>query len=100
MKNPNETECWICGKKYHYCPHCNRYEKWMETACCSEHYEINLILDEYRNGIVNKSQATEMFKNIGIDDNYDFSKILSAVARDIRLIISNPISAKEKKTKK
>ena len=41
-----------------------------------------------------------MFKNIGIDDNYYFSKILSAVARDIKLIISNPISAKEKKTKK
>lgn len=98
--NPNDIECKICGKLYHYCPHCGRYEKWMAHACCSEHYEIHLILTELREGIFDKEQAKNAFKNIGIDENYDFSKLLPAIARDIKKIIEEPIPKIENRTRR
>ena len=82
------VECWICGKEYNYCPHCRRYQTWMKHSCSPKHYQIELLLEEYREGIVNKTEAAQCFCNIGIDENYDFSEFLPEVARDIKDIIN------------
>ena len=59
----------------------------MAHSCCSKHYQVELILEEYREGITTKSEAAQCFLNIGIDENYDFSEFLPEVSRDIRAII-------------
>lgn len=80
----NTTQCWICGKEYNYCPHCPRYEQWQSNSCSTEHYQINLILGELREGVINESEAKVRFDNIGINEDYDFSQLLPSVARDIQ----------------
>lgn len=92
-------ECWICGKKFSYCPNCKRKETWKKETCTTEHYQINLILDELREGVITKSEAKKRFENVGVNDNYDFSKLLPAVARDIKEILNTKRSVKYKSEK-
>lgn len=80
--------CWICDKEYNYCPYCKRYETWKSKTCSSEHYQIHIILQEFREGVLTKAQAKKKFNNIGIDNDYNFSKLIPAVARDIKQILN------------
>ena len=82
-----KRSCWICGKDYDYCPHCKRAETWKSTTCSTEHYQIHLILQELREGVLTKIEAKQRLKNIGIDNNYNFDKMIPAVARDVKEII-------------
>ena len=82
------VSCWICGKEYEYCPHCRRHQTWMQHSCCSTHYQIEMILQGYREGILDEERATWQLSNIGITEEYDFSQLLPAVARDIKEIIA------------
>lgn len=85
--NLNAT-CPICGKKYHRCGQCSSFKAWKAIADEYEHYQIAMILTQYREGISNAEESTEQFDKIGITGNSDFSIYLPAVARDIKKIIS------------
>ena len=98
----NTRTCWICGKEYEYCPHCRRYQTWKKHSCCPSHYQIEMIMNEFREGVTTKEEATIEFSNIGITEDYDFSNLLPAVARDIKEIIKpvEPVSKTRKANKK
>ena len=49
---------------------------------------MEMVLQEYREGILDKERATWQLSNIGITEEYDFSQLLPAVARDIKEIIA------------
>lgn len=96
--NFNAT-CPICGAKYNRCSLCSQFKAWKAIADRYEHYQIAMVLTEYREGITDAKQATEHFENIGITSNSDFSVYLEAVARDMKKIIDEGSKQKSKKNK-
>lgn len=88
MYVPNLRHCWICGSEYKYCEKCDPLHSWKTMACTRSHYQIVMIIDEYRNGVINVKEATEKFKNIGITLDSNFSEYLPEVAELIKKIIS------------
>lgn len=87
--------CPICGEKYYKCGQCANFKAWKAIADKYEHYQIAMILTEYREGIANAEEATKQFDNIGITLENNFSEYLPAVARDIKKIISDGNKEKE-----
>ena len=67
MKN----SCWICGKEYDACLNCNKINGWKRFTCSEEHYQIHQILSEYREGIINPKEATEMLSAVGVEHMID-----------------------------
>lgn len=88
MYVPNMRTCWICGTEYKYCEKCDPLHSWKTMACSRSHYQIVMIIDEWRNGITTSVESTEKFKNIGITLDSDFSEYLPEVAELIKKIIS------------
>lgn len=89
MNVPNLRRCWICGTEYKYCEKCDPLHSWKTMACTRNHYQIVMILDEYRNGVISAKEATEKFKNVGITFNSNFSEYLPEIAKLIKKIISD-----------
>lgn len=86
MSNLN-TACQICGKKYHYCKDCRKYDNWRRIADTPEHYQIAMILTDYREGVTNDVETTQRFNDMNITLTSDLSLYLDAVARDIKKIL-------------
>ena len=80
--------CWICGTEYKYCEKCDPLHSWKTMACSRSHYQVVMIIDEWRNGVTTSVESTEKFKNIGITLDSDFSEYLPEVAELIKKIIS------------
>lgn len=88
MYVPNQRHCWICGAEYKYCEKCDPLHSWKTMACSRLHYQIVMMLDEWRNRVISAKEATEKFKNVGIAFDSDFSEYLPEVAELIKKIIS------------
>ena len=88
MYVPNLRTCWICGTEYKYCEKCDPLHSWKTMACSRSHYQVVMIIDEWRNGVTTSVESTEKFKNIGITLDSDFSEYLPEVAELIKKIIS------------
>lgn len=84
MKN----KCWICGKEYDACLNCKDMNGWRRTACSPEHYQINQIIRETKEGIISDKEATELFANIGITADSEL-ELLPEITRRIKIIIAN-----------
>ena len=87
MYVPNQRHCWICGTEYKYCEKCDPLHSW-KTMASRLHYQIVMIIDEWRNRVISAKEATEKFKNVGITLDSDFSEYLPEVAELIKKIIS------------
>lgn len=98
MANSLNSTCQICGKQYHYCEDCRKHGNWRRIADTPEHYQIAMILTEYREHIINDKEAAEFFRDCGITIDSDFSEYLEAVARDIKAIIKKGTAKKSVKT--
>lgn len=94
MYVPNLRTCWICGTEYKYCEKCDPLHSWKTMACSRSHYQVVMIIDEWRNGVTTSVESTEKFKNIGITLDSDFSEYLPEVAELIKKIISEGIVIK------
>lgn len=103
MENLNST-CQICGTKYHYCGDCRKHSNWRRIVDTPEHYQIVMILTDYREGVINDIEAARRFNDLGVTIKSDFSVYLEAVARDIQMIlkkgtVKKSVIAEEKSTK-
>ena len=100
----NLTKCKICGNIYNYCPHCAGTNAWRFYADTHEHYQIHLILNNYKAGMYTKAKACKMFEELGITINSDLSNFLPEISDFIKKIVTVEEDTKEKtvisKTKK
>lgn len=83
-----KTTCCICGTEYevcHFCPDVANFTPWRRICDTSDHYKIYLILSEYDGGVLNKADALEKFKAIGVkaDDCKNFRPHIYKVIKDI-----------------
>lgn len=84
----NMVECWVCGKEHEYCPTCGQTHGWRYVADTIEHYQIHMTIEEYRNGVLTKEQAIEVFADkCGVHANDDLSWMLPHVEKGVREII-------------
>ncbi len=100
MANSLNSTCQICGKKYHYCGDCSKHGSWRRIVDTPEHYQIVMILTDYREEVINDREAAQRFNNIGITIDSDFSVYLDAVARDIKKILKRGAAKKTERTVK
>lgn len=98
----SKFNCWICGKEHDYCPTCEKTHGWKYVACCHEHYQIHMAIEEYRSGVLSKEEVTKMLDGAcGVKAANDLSWMLPHVEKGIREIIGEKpvIIKKDKKNK-
>lgn len=94
------NRCTVCGKLYNYCPNCKKYHSWKFYTDTAEHYQIHIILDNYRSKIYTKEDAVKAFEHFGIVSESDLSYMLPEVEKDVREIIGEKRQSKKNKTEK
>lgn len=95
----NMVECWVCGKEHEYCPTCGQTHGWRYVADTVEHYQIHMTIEEYRNGVLTKEQAIEVFADkCGVHANDDLSWMLPHVEKGVREIIGEKERERTTKT--
>lgn len=84
------VECFICGKEHEYCESCGKTHGWRYVADTYEHYQVYIIIEEFRKGILTKEQAISILSekcNVNADD--DLSWMLPNVETGVREIIGD-----------
>lgn len=83
-------KCWVCGREHEYCPTCGQTHGWKFVADTYEHYQVHMIIEQYRRGVFNKKQAADAFAekcNVHAED--DLSWMYPHVEKIVREIIGD-----------
>lgn len=92
--------CWVCGKEHEYCPTCDKVHGWKYVADTHEHYQVYMIIEEYRNGVYTKEEAAKVLnETCGIKAESDLSWMLPNVEKGVREIIGKSKKYKSNKKK-
>ena len=78
--------CVVCGKGYHACDACDETKSfipWRRITDTPEHYQVYLIIKQYRSGVMSKQQAKAMLSDIGVTDTKEFKDDVKKVLREI-----------------
>jgi hypothetical protein len=67
--------CSICGKKYSGCDTCDStktYMPWRTIVDTQEHYKIFMIIRDYENKHIDKSEAKKQLSKIDLSEKDNF----------------------------
>ena len=92
----NFTQCAICGKEYNYCPSCSGTHAWKFYTDTHEHYQIFVILKQYKDNVCSKEDARIALTNIGITKDSDLSILKPRIAEKITEILTVEVSTEAK----
>lgn len=99
-----DKECLVCGKKYKYCPHCNKngvVDTWKNTYCSKECRTIFNTCSNYVGNIITKEEAYNIMSGLNI--NMDtISKSVKSTVEDImtyKPVIKNEEEVEQPKRK-
>ena len=62
-------ECTVCGKKYEYCDHCNKYStgsSWRKSYCSEECRQIFRTCVKYVGGGISQEEAFKQLKSYNV----------------------------------
>lgn len=79
-------KCFCCGKEYDLCPHCPTdvsYAPWRTMHCCIEHFKLFELAQDYRNGMITKTEAREFLDRNNFSGCERFETQTGAVIREI-----------------
>lgn len=91
-----ENWCRICGKKYKVCDRCDTARNrtpWRVIADTAEHYQIWIVIRQYKQNLITKQKAKEMLSNIPFQDELD--TFIPAVRDTINSIMTDAESTNE-----
>lgn len=91
--------CRVCGKEYDVCPTCasvRTYTPWRTICDTSQHYQIWVIVDQYKKGVIGKTAARKMLQRVRIKVG-DAKGYIPAVRDMIQEILREPAAAKREK---
>lgn len=77
--------CRICGIEYEVCPTCaetKMYTPWRIICDTATHYQIWLIIRQYKEGIISKETARERFTSLKIKKS-DYENFIPSVRQVI-----------------
>ena len=69
MSKKEMSECLLCGTKYEVCKFCTqvkRYTPWRQMCDSSRHFQINMIVLDYRKGILKAAEAKEQLEQLKV----------------------------------
>lgn len=78
--------CVVCGKGYHACDSCleeKTFKPWRTLTDSIDHYKIFMILRDYDNKLISKTEAKKMLENVNIDGWQDFKESSKKVMSEI-----------------
>lgn len=79
-------QCSICGKKYHFCLDCGNaksFTPWRTIVDTIEHYKIFIIIRDYVNKNINKSEAKLQLNKLDLSEIDIFVPEIKIVIEDI-----------------
>ena len=79
-------QCSICGKKYHFCLDCGNaksFTPWRTIVDTIEHYKIFIIIRNYVNKNINKSEAKLQLNKLDLSEIDIFVPEIKIVIEDI-----------------
>ena len=77
----NVSWCRCCGKEYQVCPTCAEvkvYKPWRIICDTAPHYQVWLIVSNYRKGIVDKAEAKKQLEGVKLDKQLNRAKEILA----------------------
>jgi hypothetical protein len=95
------VECKICGKKYEVCAESREKNSWKVLCDTSEHYQIFLLLTDYKAGNISKEYARERLAELGIKKGYkdNFKKNIKEIIDEIlkvkKEVVKEPVEEQE-----
>jgi len=78
--------CAICGEKYHFCKDCSdatSFTPWRTIVDSVEHYKIYLIIHDYTNKHIDKSEAKRLLNERDLVELDNFVTEIQSVIKDI-----------------
>lgn len=84
--------CHLCGKKYAYCPSCNRDKmkpSWYALFCGEQCKDIDGVLSEYGRNKISQVKAAKELSDLGVST-------MSIADADIKRNIADILSASKK----
>lgn len=94
-----KCKCILCGKEYETC-NCNSdlsNKAWKVICDTSEHYQIYLILNDYKYGNIDKKSAKKLLNKFDLSNYKKFNK--SAVKLISSILIEDNLKRKTVKNK-
>lgn len=62
-KNHN---CIMCDNPYYYCETCNKINSWRTICDTARHYQLYMIIKDYRDNYISIDEAKNRMNTIGI----------------------------------
>lgn len=96
----NNHWCSVCGTGYYACDSCKEvssFKPWRTITDTIEHYKIHLIVTDYNNGLIEKTEAKNKLAKL----DYKLTDLKDGVQAVIKEIIGaeskqmNPLSKKK-----
>lgn len=78
--------CAVCGKGYHCCKSCTEevaFKPWRTIADTPEHFQIFTILQDYHNGVIDKSEAKVMLSVADLSNKDTFKDNVRKLLNEI-----------------
>lgn len=85
----NLSKCTICGSEYSYCPNCADTHAWKFYTDTHEHYQIFMILKQYKAGVFTKAEAKIALERIGINTKSNLDMFKPKIADKIKDILKS-----------
>lgn len=100
-KHLNHT-CAICNKNYYFCLDCGNaksFTPWRTIVDTIEHYKIYIIIQDYVNKRINKTEASRQLSQLDLSEKDNFVTEIKDVINDILKEEEVVVKKKNKKSK-
>lgn len=93
--------CLICQCGYYACNSCDKNKGWKSITCTAHHYQIYMVVYEYRNKITSKQEAIDSFSYIDItyDKINDYKNFKETIFETMKEILTPEIVEVKKQSK-
>jgi hypothetical protein len=91
MSQPINHWCWACGTGYYACDNCEKGTvlHWRSIACTAQCFQLLEVLNLYRTGKINVTEAQDALKHIGFNRR-DIPKYKQCIQDELNSIFQTP----------
>lgn len=92
--------CRICGSEYSACDNCVEVRvinPWRSICDTQGHYQVFMIIKMFSDGVMNKTEANDALKHIGVTEK-QINTFIPAVKEKLKAIIVPEVVIEEVKT--
>lgn len=105
-----KSKCYLCGTEYEVCKLCRNvaeYTPWRRMCDSSRHFQIYMIVKDFRKGLLKEAEAKEQLANlqVNIDEVKTFvpsvqETLIPLFKKDVNVIEQSVVNSKPNKIAK